>query len=215
MVQKSVPKRGRPRAYDPDKALRNARDVFWERGFSATSLDDIGAATGMNRPSLYAAFGGKHALYMKAFDAYRQTSRRMIDVVLAPDIPLSEGLHRFYTEALDTYVPKQGKARGCFMIATGVTEAAQDADVRKALGDALHDIEKALEARFTAAKKAGEISTGTNPRALAMMASAALYSMAIQSRTGAPRKALQAIADAAIETLCAGGSKSRTRITKP
>jgi hypothetical protein len=69
MVQKEIPtaeprRRGRPRAYDPDTALAAAADVFWKKGYDGTSLDDLAAATGMNRPSLYAAFGDKHDLYL-------------------------------------------------------------------------------------------------------------------------------------------------------
>src|SRR5690348_9419668 len=60
--------RGRPRAYDPQAALQRATDRFWRSGYSSTSLDEISAATGMNRPSLYAAFGDKHTLYLKALD---------------------------------------------------------------------------------------------------------------------------------------------------
>ncbi|PTB24471.1 TetR family transcriptional regulator [Paraburkholderia caribensis] len=58
--------RGRPRAYDADDALSNATDAFWLGGYSGTSLDTLSDATGMNRPSLYAAFGDKHALYLPA-----------------------------------------------------------------------------------------------------------------------------------------------------
>src|SRR3954452_12779539 len=63
--------RGRPRAYDPDEALAKAMGAFWDHGYAATSLDDISAATGMNRPSLYAAFGDKQAIYLKAIEHYR------------------------------------------------------------------------------------------------------------------------------------------------
>ncbi|MGE5163663.1 MAG: helix-turn-helix domain-containing protein, partial [Sphingobacteriales bacterium] len=64
MVQKTSKtqerrRRGRPRAYNPDTALARAADVFWRNGYDGTSLDDLVAATGMNRPSLYAAFGDK------------------------------------------------------------------------------------------------------------------------------------------------------------
>lgn len=62
--------RGRPRAYEPQVALRQAADVFWKAGYSGTSLDDICAAAGMNRPSLRAAFGDKHAIYLKALGDY-------------------------------------------------------------------------------------------------------------------------------------------------
>src|ERR1041384_4755004 len=68
-------RRGRPRAYEPEVALARALDVFWKEGFAATSLDDLSAATGMNRPSLYGAFGDKRALYIKSYRSYRDEAR--------------------------------------------------------------------------------------------------------------------------------------------
>src|SRR5690349_23541663 len=74
MVQKRVSteprRRGRPPAYDAQVALKKATDAFWRAGYSGTSLDAITAATGMNKPSLYAAFGDKHALYLAALERY-------------------------------------------------------------------------------------------------------------------------------------------------
>ena len=86
MVQKTrrpVPKpasrgRGRPRAFEADTALAQAMDVFWSDGFAATSLDDISAATGLNRPSLYGAFGDKRALYLQAYGQYRKRDERVV-----------------------------------------------------------------------------------------------------------------------------------------
>ena len=66
MTRAQPRRRGRPRAYDPDVALRRARDTFWRAGYAATSLDDLAAGMGMNRPSIYAAFGDKRALYLTA-----------------------------------------------------------------------------------------------------------------------------------------------------
>ena len=81
--RKPAAKRGRPRAYDPAVALARARDTFWGGGYSATSLDDLTEATGMNRPSLYAAFGDKRALYAKAVRHYRDVSRVEMHKILA------------------------------------------------------------------------------------------------------------------------------------
>src|SRR5271165_2455891 len=80
MVQKTVRatpspaprRRGRPRAFEPETTLTRAMDVFWQDGFAATSLDDLSAATGLNRPSLYGAFGDKRALYLQAYRQYRK-----------------------------------------------------------------------------------------------------------------------------------------------
>src|SRR5262245_9273391 len=71
MVQKQIKRtRGRPRAYDPEQALKQATNAFWQTGFSGTSLDDLSAATNMNRPSLYGAFGDKRAIYLTTIDHY-------------------------------------------------------------------------------------------------------------------------------------------------
>ena len=89
-------RRGRPRQYDPERALAKAADVFWKRGYAATSLDDLVAATGMNRPSLYAAFGDKRDIYLKTLARYREQSRAIGVEILADDPPLRVFLKRFY-----------------------------------------------------------------------------------------------------------------------
>jgi AcrR family transcriptional regulator len=72
MVQKSKP-RGRPRSYDPDTALDRAAELFWNNGFDETTLDDLSAAMGMRRPSIYLAFGDKEALFLRALERFRAT----------------------------------------------------------------------------------------------------------------------------------------------
>ncbi|HTI74992.1 MAG TPA: helix-turn-helix domain-containing protein, partial [Mycobacterium sp.] len=85
-------RRGRPRAYDPDAAMLQARDTFWRAGYAATSLDDLSAGMRMNRPSIYAAFGDKRALYLRAVTAYADTSRSWLATALARPRPLRDGL---------------------------------------------------------------------------------------------------------------------------
>src|SRR5215208_5043354 len=103
MVQKSGQeerrRRGRPRGYDPDAAMTQAIRTFWKAGYSGTSLDDLGGATGMNRPSLYAAFGDKRTLYLKALEHYWQLSYAAMDAALKPDCPLPDALMRVYRGA--------------------------------------------------------------------------------------------------------------------
>src|SRR5258708_28769719 len=96
MVQKSPKPRGRPRAYDPDAALAEARDAFWDAGFAATSLDDLSLATGMNRPSLYGAFGDKRQLYLQTIERYRAFARDALKQALAPAPPLADALRLGY-----------------------------------------------------------------------------------------------------------------------
>ncbi|SED89167.1 transcriptional regulator, TetR family [Rhizobiales bacterium GAS188] len=209
MVQKmmSTPnqtaKRGRPRAYDPDVALTRARDVFWEGGFAATSLDDLSQATGMNRPSLYAAFGDKRALYGKALEEYRDTARQDMKTALASERPLRHGLRRVYDIALSLYFSGAPETpRGCFLIGTAVTEAVLDPGVRAALEEGFQAFDEAFETRLRYAREQGELRADADPALLAKIASAALYFLAIRSRTGEKREVLEATANAAIDLIC-------------
>ena len=203
MVQKSEKvRRGRPRAYDPDAALGKALGVFWDAGFAATSLDELSAATGMNRPSLYGAFGDKRALYLKALASYREKAREGMAAALDPGRPLAEGLRRVYAAALATSLPTGAPPRGCFMIGTAVTEAALDGPVRDSLRAGLREIDEAFARRIRLAQQNCEAVREGEPAMLARLASASLYWIAIRARAGEPRAALERTADEAVALLC-------------
>jgi TetR/AcrR family transcriptional regulator, copper-responsive repressor len=209
MVQKltrppTARKRGRPRAYDPDKALLRAIRAFWKAGYSGTSLDDLSAATGMNRPSLYAAFGDKRALYLKALDHYWALGRAGMKQALAYDCPLREALMRVYRAALDVYLPEKGDPRGCFAIGTATTEAMADKTVRAMFMAGLRELDQAFEARLRAAQEQRELVHDSDPATLALMASAILHTLAIRSRGGASRRELEELAEKAVALICGG-----------
>src|SRR6187399_2479689 len=85
-------RRGRPRAYQPEVALGKALDLFRKDGFAATSLDDLSAATGMNRPSLYGAFGDKRELYIKTYQRYRADARAAMIEIFRDELPIRDRL---------------------------------------------------------------------------------------------------------------------------
>src|SRR5579871_2046585 len=105
-------RRGRPRAYEPDVALAKALDLFRKDGFAATSLDDLSAATGMNRPSLYGAFGDKRELYIKSYQRYRTDARAAMVEIFRGELPIRERLTRIYAAALDIYLGKESEPQG-------------------------------------------------------------------------------------------------------
>jgi TetR/AcrR family transcriptional regulator, copper-responsive repressor len=196
-------RRGRPRAYDPQEALRRAVDAFWRTGYSGTSLDEISAATGMNRPSLYAAFGDKHALYLKALEHYWQLGFVAMREALADDDrALDEALMRVYDGQLSIYFSGDGRPRGCFAIGTATTEAVEDPEIRSALAEGLHMLDADLEARLRTARETGELKDDADPAALAVLASATLHTIAIRARAGVPRAELREIARKAVSVIC-------------
>ena len=209
MVQKSKPpaaanepkRRGRPRAYEPDVALGKALDLFRKQGFAATSLDDLSEATGMNRPSLYGAFGDKRELYIKSYQRYRDEAGAAMVAIFRQEMPLRQRLERIYASALDIYLSGDTGPRGCFTVVTAASEAVTDPEIRAMVLDGLVGLDKAFANCFRHAKEKGELPDGADPVALAQLASATIHTIAIRSRARVPRKELEAIVKGAIDVM--------------
>jgi len=195
-------RRGRPRAYDPQAALKQATDTFWKTGYAATSLDDISAATGMNKPSLYAAFGDKHTLYLEALAHYWEIAFASMRKALAEDRSLDDALMRVYEGALTIYFSGDGRPRGCFVIGTAVPEAVEDREIRSSLMAGFRTFDSDFEARFRTAREQGELKEDVDPAALAVLATATLHTIAVRARAGAPRADLRELARKAVSVMC-------------
>ena len=212
MVQKSkkptakadsvAPKRrGRPRAYQPEVALGKALDLFRKDGFAATSLDDLSAATGMNRPSLYGAFGDKRELYIKSYARYRADARAAMQEIFRDEMPIRRRLERIYAVALDIYLSGEAGPRGCFTVMTAASEAVADPEIRAMVLEGLSELDKEFAACFRLAKEKGELPASADPVVLAQLASATIHTIAIRARARVPRGELEAIVKGAIDVM--------------
>lgn len=195
--------RGRPRAYDSEKALALALDTFWQHGYSATTLDELGVAMGMNRPSLYGAFGDKRALYIATLERYVAVSRAAMDEALSGDRPLKEALMHVYDLALGLYFRAGSAPKGCFLIGTAAVEAVNDEAVREILNKGLRSFDRSFEARLVRAQSSGELDPSADAAVLAKILSALMHTMAVRSRAGDKRAALRATAQAGVDMVCA------------
>ncbi len=203
MVQKITNgRRGRPRAYDPETALQRATEAFWKNGYSGTSLDDIAAATGMNRPSLYAAFGDKQKLYLKALAHYWELRLSEMREALAGDRVLDEALMSVYEAALSIYFSGEARPRGCFVIGTAVTEAVDDSNIRDSLAAGILAFDADFAIRFRRAQEQGELKRDADPAVLAVLATATMHTIAIRARAGVPRSELRELARKAVAVMC-------------
>src|SRR5438477_2992024 len=195
-------RRGRPRAYQPDIALGKALDLFRKDGFAATSLDDLSAATGMNRPSLYGAFGDKRELYIKSYEAYRDRARQRMGEVFGVDLPLREMLERIYSIALDMYLSGKDGPRGCFTVMTATSEAVFDPAIREMVITGLVETDRFFARIFQRAQERGELPASADPQVLAQLASATLHTIAVRARALVPRAELDAIVKGALDVMC-------------
>jgi AcrR family transcriptional regulator len=194
-------RRGRPRAYQPEVALGRALDLFRKDGFAATSLDDLSAATGMNRPSLYGAFGDKRELYIKSYARYRADARAAMVDIFKDQQPIRQRLARIYTVALDIYLSGDEGPRGCFTVMTAASEAVADSQIRAMVLEGFSELDKAFAACFRLANEKGELPAWADPVVLSQLASATIHTIAIRARARVPRKELEAIVNGAIEVM--------------
>ncbi len=201
--------RGRPRAFDPEVALDQAREVFWDAGYAASSLDELSEAMQLNRPSVYAAFGDKEALYLETLGRYRDAGADAMVAALDPKRPLQEGVRAVYSGALALYFANKPAPRGCFLIGTAATEAVRNTKVRDVLGESLLHFDHLFEERFATARSSGEIAKGADPAMLARLACSVMFSLAVRARAGESRRSLEALADAGAAMVCGAGQPKR------
>lgn len=196
----AVKRRGRPREFNEAEVLESVRDVFWNNGYAATSLDELSAASRLNRPSLYAAFGDKHALYLRVLEENRRWSVEGIRQLLSGYTPLRDALFEFFTKAAASTLSGDMGARGCFVVCTAVTEALLDADTRAIAAGYVADVDAVFKERFE--RSAGELNSGIDPATAAAAASAMLQTLAVRARTGASREDLAHVTLAAVTLIC-------------
>jgi TetR/AcrR family transcriptional regulator, copper-responsive repressor len=211
MVQKESPSpeltkdpskaRGRPKAYDRDTALKAMRNVFWAHGYAATSLDDLSASSGMNRPSLYNAFGDKAGVFMAVLDDYVDQVRAVYQQVFWADLPLDRSLRHIYETVLKLYTSREGP-RGCFIVGVALTQALNDEAIAQRVRTSLAELDAAFLRRLQKAQNAGELSAGADLDMLASLASATHSALSVRARAGVERAQLDRLIDSTIRAIC-------------
>ena len=193
--------RGRPRQFDPDVVLAQARELFLRKGFSATSLDDLEQATGLARPSLYAAFGDKQALYIEVLR--RSSLRSHVGLAALLDGPgsIRTRLIRVFEATADIYCANPDQ-RGCMFVNTAVTEAPSRPEIAHVAQDWMSGLEEAFAKAFRAAITKGEMSAKPSPVTRAQLACAILHSLAVRARLGADVNDLKIFARASVPAIC-------------
>jgi TetR/AcrR family transcriptional regulator, copper-responsive repressor len=193
-------RRGRPRQFDPTTALDAALRTFWRRGFDGTSVDDLAGATGLNRPSLYAALGNKAAAYDAALDRYVATIGHRHLTALSATGVLADDLRGFFRSIADTVSGRDGPL-GCIIACTLPAEAERSPELQRKLDGLFETLDHALKTRLRAARP-GEITADLPIGVLAGMVVTVMFGLAIRGRGGASRQQLMRIADGLVTVIC-------------
>jgi AcrR family transcriptional regulator len=185
----------RPRSFDRDDALDRAMRLFWRYGYAGTSLEDLTAELGIAKPSLYAAFGNKRALFELALDRYAAVTRVNVERALAE--PRAEDVaRRFLHEYVD--VPEE-LPRGCLFVQGATACSAESEDVKAAVLLRRRVAEQLLTERLVRAQEEGDLPADAAPADLARYLATVVQGLAVQATSGATAAQLRRVADLALE----------------
>lgn len=190
----------RPREFDPDTALERAMQVFWAKGYEATSLDDLCAATGLSRSSLYAAFGDKRDLLLQSLDRYADRGAARFAAALA-EPPIQAALRHVLDEFIDQIVAGPGQ-RGCFVGNCAAELARSDREALARVRRSLARNEAIFRDALTAAQARGELPAASDPEALARFLVSGLQGLRLVGKANPDRAVLDDIAGVMLQ--CVG-----------
>jgi TetR/AcrR family transcriptional regulator, copper-responsive repressor len=186
--QKEPRRRGRPRGFDERAVVDAAQALFWKDGAGGVSLDQLSVATGLHKPSIYGAFGGRAGLYVAALDAYIDRGAPDVSGALAAR-PLSEALRAFYKADLDVFCARQ-HAPGCFLIGTAIDAAADSEEVRERVDTVFAGLRRTLRRRVETGVADGDLPADADVEAITELVFATHVALAVAARSGCPRREL-------------------------
>jgi len=182
----------RPRTFDEADVVEAAREQFWTRGYSSTSVDDLTAATGLGKGSLYGAFGDKHSLFVRALDDYCATAVARVSAQLRqPGVPAIDRLAN-HVQAIVGDVIADADGRGCMMAKSSAELGGADLDVDRIVGDSLRRWRSDLVDCLVAAQGDGAITAEADPQALATMLLGLLRGLEVLRKGGVEPAQLRA-----------------------
>ncbi|RKH09626.1 TetR/AcrR family transcriptional regulator [Corallococcus praedator] len=199
----------RPRTFDEAQVLRAVRDQFWNKGYAATSMDDLMRATGLGKGSLYGAFGDKHQLFLRIFDSYCANSAESMRQALEGSE--AGALERLRQYMLGVATASAGPSRRGCLLARGTAELA--AEGATDVTDRALQAFQGMEARFTEclaqAQRHGDVAASADPRKLAAMLLAVFRGLEALGKAGMDEASLRGMVETAFEGLPVSARRRR------
>ncbi|MGA5265542.1 TetR/AcrR family transcriptional regulator [Streptomyces lydicamycinicus] len=193
--------RGRPRAFDRDRAVLDAARLFWRRGYSGTSTRDLTAALGLSTSSLYAAFGSKAGLFEEAVRTYAERYREIYRQAVA-EKDLRTVIDRLLIDSVHEFTRPSDVHPGCLLSSAAMTDSTSTLDTSAYYAELHGWNERALLARIERAVQDGELAAGTDAAALTGLVQSVVHGLSVRANLGATHEDLMATARLAHELLC-------------
>jgi AcrR family transcriptional regulator len=189
--------RGRPRAFDCDEALDAAMRVFWKKGYDGTSMSDLEEAMGINRPSVYSAFGNKQTLFLKTMERYSRYNGSRVAECLASG-SARQGMERLLRLAVEVYTDPANPG-GCFSTLGTLSCSSMPTDLKGHLSRARRAFELTLRHRFDRAVDEGDLSRNIATGDLAMFYGVVFQGLSVRAKAGGTREELLRVVKMAME----------------
>jgi AcrR family transcriptional regulator len=187
MIQNTARPRGRPRSFDETGALEKATQVFWSKGYDGVTIDDLVAGMGVGRPSLYAVFGDKRAIFSRVLKAYAERKGASVAKALLSPRSLRDSITGLLRYAVESATDK-GSPRGCLLVC--VAPLVNDAEVRRFLRRSVAGAAALVERRFRDGVRAGDIPPDFPVAVRAIQVTDFARGLTMRARIGTPRKTL-------------------------
>lgn len=191
-----IASRGRPREFDTEEALAAALRVFWEKGYESASLTDLTDAMGITRPSLYAAFGNKEALFKRALDLYE--TEKLAYVQGALEAPTARGVAQRMLEGTIRNITSE--CRGCLGVVASVSCRTLNSPIQQDIRARAQSSRNAMIERMQRAIDEGDFSLPITAEAITQYLMAVLQGISVQAGADASREQLQQVAEATLAT---------------
>lgn len=196
--------KGRPRTFDRNAALLAATELFWEKGYTATSISDLQTALNINAPSLYSAFGSKEELYKEALAKFGEMSSMTVWDPLE-NAATARGAIEMFLKNSAKMLSAPGRPKGCMVTLSAVANEGEEHLGQLVKGQRAK-ILKAITSTIQRGIKNGELPEHVNAKAVARFYQTVQQGMSIQARDGATAKELEEVAKAALLAWPVSGS---------
>lgn len=191
----------RTKEFEPERALERATDLFWTRGYEATSTRELLDAMGIGQGSFYGTFGDKRTLFLTVLDRYREAAEASTVSTLEEAGSPREAVGAVLRDMVDVLAGQEEPRRGCLLANTAVELAPHDPEVGERISRYVARMEGAFEQAVRRSQAAGEIGTHHDARAVARFLVSSTLGLRVMAKTGADRRTLEDAARVALGAL--------------